>query len=127
MASSLKGWQHSKGHGFSRAITTTKQPGFSPCGKFDGLMINSAETQITGKWIAIDGHVQSDEAEQRIRELISTYLHYLAVDSSGWEKLYRDPADGRYWELTFPHGALQAGARRNYDVSTRTMPSQNTP
>ncbi len=72
-------------------------------------MINPTETRITGKWIVIDGHVQSDEAEQRIRELISTYLRYLSTDNSGWEKLYRDPADGRYWELTFPNGALQAG------------------
>ena len=72
-------------------------------------MIDSSETRITGKWIVVDGKVSSDENEKRIHELISKSLQQVAVDQSGWEKLYQDPADGRYWELTFPHGELQAG------------------
>jgi hypothetical protein len=72
-------------------------------------MIEAAETRITGNWVVDDGRVCSDEAEKRIHELIATHLLYLAVDQSGWQKLYQDPIDERYWELTFPQGELQGG------------------
>jgi hypothetical protein len=29
--------------------------------------------------------------------------------SGGWDVLYRDPRDGRFWELTYPHGDVQGG------------------
>jgi hypothetical protein len=73
------------------------------------MMIDSNETRITAKWIVVDGRVRSDESEKRIHALIATYLQEIGKDGSGWEKLYRDPADGRYWELTFPQSELQAG------------------
>ena len=56
-----------------------------------------------------DGHVRSDAACHRIEALIQTELVFIGTDQSGWESLYRDENDGRYWERTFPHGELQAG------------------
>jgi len=72
-------------------------------------MIDSNETRITGKWVVVDGHLRSDENEKRIHILVTTYLQEIAKDWSGWETLYRDPTDGRYWKRTFPQGDLQAG------------------
>ncbi len=58
--------------------------------------------------------------------LIRTHLRELGKDSSGWEALYRDPDDGRLWELTYPKSELHGGgppqlrslapdeARKNY-------------
>ena len=51
------------------------------------------------------------EACLRINWLASEVLENVGVgkESGGWEKLYRDPADGRYWLLTYPHGEMQGG------------------
>ena len=56
------------------------------------------ETEVTG-----------DEA--RIRWLAAEVLAEVGVekDSGGWETLYRDPADGRYWLKRFPQGERQGG------------------
>lgn len=46
----------------------------------------------------------------RINWLTGQVLVLVGIErSSGWEKLYRDPADGRYWLLTYPFGELQGG------------------
>ena len=71
--------------------------------------IEPSETIITGQWIIRNGHVVGDEACHRIRSLASSYLEKIGWDTSGWETLYRDPNDGRYWELTFPQGELHGG------------------
>jgi hypothetical protein len=41
--------------------------------------------------------------------LIEHHLKRVGEDPSGWNILYRDPSDGRYWELIFPHSELQGG------------------
>jgi hypothetical protein len=51
----------------------------------------------------------SNTAVKRIRSLISDELTKIAVSSNGWETLYQDPRDGRYWELTFLHGEMHGG------------------
>lgn len=50
-----------------------------------------------------------DEVTLRIHALISSYLVKLATDRTGWEVLYRDPEDGRLWELSYPQGNLNGG------------------
>lgn len=47
----------------------------------------------------------------RINWLIENKLVKVGIgkESGGWEHLFRDPADGRYWLLTYPFGALQGG------------------
>jgi hypothetical protein len=36
-------------------------------------------------------------------------LRRLGSDPSGWDTLYRDPNDGRLWELTFPDSDSEGG------------------
>lgn len=73
------------------------------------MSIGPHETEIVGAWILRDGKVSSDLACRRIEALTQTELVFIAKDGSGWEALYMDKDDGRYWERTFPHGELQAG------------------
>ena len=50
----------------------------------------------------------------RIEHLTTKVFEPLAVSSDGWDALYRDPADGRLWERTYPsselHGAAHLGS-----------------
>lgn len=72
-------------------------------------MIASNETRLTGKWITSGGRVVEDETCKRIADLVNRYLVKLGDDPSGWETLYRDPADGRLWELTYPQSEMHGG------------------
>lgn len=46
----------------------------------------------------------------RINWLTSRVLILVGIEKiGGWEKLYRDPEDSRYWLLTYPFGELQGG------------------
>jgi hypothetical protein len=65
------------------------------------------ETDLIGEWKVVGGKVVGNEACERIDLLTSQYLEHIAVGN--WEKLYRDPEDGRYWELTYPHSDWHGG------------------
>jgi hypothetical protein len=65
------------------------------------------ETQLDCEWKLVDGNVVRNSTCQRIELLVSEYL--LKVAGGGWETLYRDPEDGRYWELTYPQGEMHGG------------------
>jgi hypothetical protein len=72
--------------------------------------ISSSETVIEGQWHRDpEGSWIPDAVCQRIKSLISTNLQKVAVAANGWEILYRDAQDGRYWELTYPHSELHGG------------------
>jgi hypothetical protein len=71
--------------------------------------IEPHETEIVGNWIATNGRVEADEACRRIWALVHGHLTKLATDSSGWEALYRDPSDNRFWEHTYPLGHMHGG------------------
>ncbi|MBL0317838.1 MAG: hypothetical protein IPP74_00790 [Alphaproteobacteria bacterium] len=73
------------------------------------MKIQNSETEITGSWLMKEGRVINDEASYRINDLISTYLLKLGKDISGWNTLYRDPYDGRYWELIYPQSEIHGG------------------
>ena len=72
-------------------------------------MIRPAETAIVGRWEIVSGSPRADSVANRINELTHTYLTRIAVSQDGWERLYRDPADSRLWELTYPHSEMQGG------------------
>jgi hypothetical protein len=72
-------------------------------------MIDPEETDLIGKTIVVGGQVQANDAWERIEKLTSDYLQEVATDESGWETLYRDPQDGRYWERTYPQGEYHGG------------------
>ena len=73
--------------------------------------LESYEKELVGDWILADGKVRGNEACERIHWLISEVLQQMGVDaaSGGWDKLFRDPADGRYWLLTYPRSEMQGG------------------
>ena len=72
-------------------------------------LIASSETEIIGKWLISQDRAVADETCQRIADLTKNYLVELGRDSSGWDTLYRDPNDGRFWELIYPQGELHGG------------------
>lgn len=67
------------------------------------------EHELRGAWVLRAGAAVADEVAQRIEALRDHYLVELAVDASGWDTLYRDPDDGRWWELTFPASGTHGG------------------
>ncbi len=86
------------------------------------------ETALLGSWIAEGKTIRADETCDRITFLTCNVLKKIASGKSGWETLYQDPGDGRYWEHTYPQGEMHAGgppaltviseknARAKYDV-----------
>ena len=71
------------------------------------MKIKPEETDLLGKWEVVDGEVVSDATAERIDALVDKYLENVA--GSGWETLFRDPSDGRYWELTYPESSWHGG------------------
>ena len=73
------------------------------------MKIQPTETVLTGKWLSCGGRTVGDETCDRINDLVGSHLRKLGHDASGWEVLYRDPDDGRLWELTYPQSELHGG------------------
>jgi hypothetical protein len=67
------------------------------------------ETELVGKWIEVAGIVDGDETCKRIEQLVRNSLDQVGNADSGWAKLFVDKNDGRYWELTYPHGDWHGG------------------
>jgi hypothetical protein len=80
-------------------------------------MIGPEETDLVGRWVAVGNQVRGDATCTRIEKLTSSYLQEVATDESGWETLYRDPQDGRYWELTHPNDYHGGGPPRLTHIS----------
>lgn len=66
-------------------------------------------TELQGYWIDIGSSVTPDANWERIKCLTSECLELLATSGDGLESLYRDPADGRLWELIPVDPNLPAG------------------
>ena len=67
------------------------------------------EKILRGQWIFENNHYVADEVSTRITTLTASFLERLGSDTSGWDILYRDPNDGRFWELIYPESQLQGG------------------
>jgi len=67
-------------------------------------IISENETEILGEWVMVNDRVEADENCLRIDDLISTQLEKLGTDLTGWDTLFRDPADGRLWERIYRMG-----------------------
>lgn len=73
------------------------------------MKIEENETEIVGH-LGFDGkRIIEDHQCKRIDWLIHHYLRKKANDKSGWNVLYQDPEDHRYWELSYPQGEMQGG------------------
>jgi Immunity protein 27 len=73
------------------------------------MKLAPTETELIGRWEMVDGRVRGDTTCQRIEWLTSSYLEKITACGGGWETLFRDPDDGRYWERRYPMGEMQGG------------------
>jgi hypothetical protein len=72
------------------------------------IQLRPDEADLVGKWVSVNGKVVNDETCERIHLLIrDRYVEKVA--GGGWDTLYRDLNDGRYWELTYPQGEMHGG------------------
>jgi len=85
------------------------------------LSLGRDETELIGSWILENGAMIEDEVSLRIRSLIESGLQRIATSKDGWEVLYKDVSDGRYWELTYPHGDMQGGGPIALILADRSM------
>lgn len=67
------------------------------------------ETELQGFWIDTGSAMTPDANWERITQLTGSHLEQLAASSDERERLYRDPADGRLWELVPVNPNLPAG------------------
>jgi hypothetical protein len=67
------------------------------------------ETRLAGEWKLVGNEMIADSICDRIHQLVATELEEIAADDSGWMILYRDPSDGRYWELSYPQSEMHGG------------------
>lgn len=73
------------------------------------MYIESYETEFHGKWIFDGKKVIADEMVEKIRYLTNNILEKKASSEDGWDTLYQNPSDGRYWELIYLQSEMQGG------------------
>ncbi|HEY6562783.1 MAG TPA: Imm27 family immunity protein [Polyangiaceae bacterium] len=73
------------------------------------MKLQPGEKRLDGKWTVTNGNMLADDTCSRIEELIAQHLDRIASDASGWDTLYRDPDDGRYWELIYEQSDMHGG------------------
>lgn len=73
------------------------------------MKLKPQDSDLVGAWQLLRGKVFGDPTCERIEWLIANHLVQLGTDSSGWDDLYRDPDDGRLWELTLPQSEMHGG------------------
>lgn len=73
------------------------------------MKLKPKETILKGSWKLFGRTIEADSVSERIEWLITEYLIEISEDKSGWNKLYQDPDDNRYWELTYPESEVQGG------------------
>ncbi len=69
----------------------------------------NGETELLGSWVNKAGSIIADDVSKRIEALISKELKGVGTSGDGWDALYIDPSDGRYWELTYPDSDSHGG------------------
>ena len=69
----------------------------------------SGERVLLGNWIERNGYIVQDETCKRIQILTECYFEQVSVDGDNWFALYRNPADGNYWKLTYPQSHMHGG------------------
>jgi hypothetical protein len=73
------------------------------------MKLSPNETDLVGDWRAIGDAIEPDETSKRIEQLTRDHLVRLGYDPSGWDTLFADPNDGRFWELTYPSSGSEGG------------------
>lgn len=71
-------------------------------------MLSADLFELVGEWQVVGERVEANDCCRRIAEELPK-LTKLATAEAGWSTLYRDPADTRFWELTYPKSELHGG------------------
>ena len=74
------------------------------------------ETEIVAVSGVVGNQLTGGEEAYRIEWLTKHYFERVADSADGWDTLYRDPEDGRLWELTYPESQLQGGGSPRLSV-----------
>lgn len=75
----------------------------------DRDVLRPEETDLVGQWLDTGNRIEADAVCARIERLVAEHLERLASSDDGRATLYRDPLDGRLWELTYPYGEMRGG------------------
>jgi hypothetical protein len=67
------------------------------------------EHEVVGRWVVDGGSVRGDAHCDRIHYLVEHVLTPLGGSPDGWDHLFLDPADGRFWERSYPHSDWHGG------------------
>lgn len=69
------------------------------------------EIELVGRWIESDGKMRGDAVCDRIDGLTGGILDVIQdhPKDGGWRRLFRDTADGRFWERYYPQGEMHGG------------------
>lgn len=81
--------------------------------------LDPREHEVVGRWEQVGDANRGDAACDRIKHLVANVLEKLGARraAGGWETLYRDPADGRLGERTFPLSHLDGGPPKLATIS----------
>ena len=75
--------------------------------------LKTHETRLVGNFRIIGDRVVADEVCERVDQLVDNYLQHIKTHESGWDTLFKDPNDGRYWELTYLQSEMHGGGPRS--------------
>jgi Immunity protein 27 len=75
----------------------------------EATALGPEETRLVGQWVQVQGTPQADAVAKRIEFLVRDSLVRVGVTADGWDTLYRDPLDGRFWELSYLQSELHGG------------------
>ncbi|HEX6534141.1 MAG TPA: Imm27 family immunity protein [Gemmatimonadaceae bacterium] len=75
----------------------------------DRDVLRPGETDLVGQWLDTGSRIEGDGVCARIERLTTGHLVRVAASADGRRALYRDPLDGRLWELTYPHASMPRG------------------
>jgi hypothetical protein len=73
------------------------------------MQLKPEEKALAGAWKNQDGKIIKDKICERIEWLVSRHLKRIKAHSSGWDILFEDPTDQRFWELSYPFSHLHGG------------------
>jgi hypothetical protein len=98
------------------------------------------EHDLVGQLLDVGSRIEADAVSDRIAWLARERLVRVAGTADGGDVLFRDPRDGRLWELTHPHAAMPRGgpprltlvdggaaARKYGDAARAALPSSASP
>lgn len=73
------------------------------------IKLNSNESELNGEWMLENGILIANDVTIRIQNLVQNHLIKVNTSKSGWEVLYQDPDDERFWLLSYNESHLHGG------------------